>query len=255
MQADMAAGVFNKNENFDPTIDPSVRVQFSRLRSRLEEYYSSEGINDPIRFLLSPRGYAVRLERAIRGNAPASETGPALVSVSPEIVRSNGVDTDRGFSGSVSPTSNSLESATKPNAVAVLPLANLTNDADYDVVCHGLTDELISAITPWEELEVLSRSSSFQFGGEALDVRTIGSELGVGLVLEGSVRLENGRMRITVQLSSTESGFSLWSESFDEETDQLLRAEKKLAGDVLMELRAVVPRLVDRGKVDSGGAE
>jgi TolB-like protein len=91
-------------------------------------------------------------------------------------------------------------------SIAVLPFSNLSADPDNQYFSDGLAEELINALTRLSGLRVASRTSAFRFGGRDADVRHIGRELGVGAILEGSVRRAGSRLRITAQLTNTEDG-------------------------------------------------
>src|SRR6185436_6169113 len=91
-------------------------------------------------------------------------------------------------------------------AIAVLPFADMSPGRDQDYLCEGLAEELIDALTHVDGLRVAARTSSFQFRGEH-DLREVGRKLGVGSLLEGSVRKSGDRLRITVQLIDVASGY------------------------------------------------
>lgn len=123
------------------------------------------------------------------------------------------------------------------SAIAVLPFADLSPGRDQDHFCDGLAEELIVALTHVEGLRVAARSSSFQFRGGALDVREAGRRLGVGALLEGSVRKEGERLRITVQLIEVDSGYHRWSQTFDREFGDLFAVQQEIARTVTTKLR------------------
>lgn len=100
--------------------------------------------------------------------------------------------------------------------IAVLPFASI-GDAEDQSFSDGLAEELGNALSQVEGLRVASRTSSFAFKGRDVDVRTIGRDLRVGAVVEGSVRRSSGRVRVSVQLSRTSDGFRLWSEVLERE--------------------------------------
>ena len=206
----IAVAAFERGDDFDPRINPMVRVQFGRLRKRLAEYYETEGKADPIRIALPERGYRPRFE-------PNEETGRQTGSV----MQSQRVP---------SPIHDNV-------SLAVLPFANLTGNPDLSVFCQGLTEELISAMSTLDQVDVVSRTSAFQFEGQALDVREVGKDLDVSLVLEGSVRRENEQTRVTVQLTTVEDGFVLWSGSFDRKMEALIPLQQDITGAIVGSLR------------------
>ena len=106
-------------------------------------------------------------------------------------------------------------------SIAVLPLENLSSDPENEYFSDGMTEEIINALSKIEGLKVTARTSSFVFKNARKDVRHIGNELGVSLVLEGSVRKSGDKVRITTQLVRTDNGFHIWSENFDRKLDDI----------------------------------
>jgi serine/threonine protein kinase/tetratricopeptide (TPR) repeat protein len=144
---------------------------------------------------------------------------------------------DRELSGSRTPTSSpALAAPLSGTSVAVLPFRNLSADSEADYFSDGMTEEIINALTGIGDLRVAARTSSFAFKGRDADVRRIGQELGVQTVLEGSVRQAGRRIRITVQLVDTESGYQLWSERYDREMEDVFAVQDEIA-------RAIAGRL------------
>jgi len=120
--------------------------------------------------------------------------------------------------------------------VAVLPFENLGGSEATDYFSDGLTDEVMVALAQAEGLFVVARTSSYAFRDRVEDVRTIGSRLGAGSVLEGSVRRSGERLRVNVNLVSANDGLQLWSESFDIELEDVFEVQDRIA-------RAIVVRL------------
>ncbi|MCJ7453525.1 MAG: hypothetical protein MUO39_13775, partial [Steroidobacteraceae bacterium] len=94
-----------------------------------------------------------------------------------------------------------------PDSVAILPFVDMSPERDQEYFCDGIAEEIINALCCIRDLRIASRTSSFQFKGRAADVREIGRMLGVGAVLEGSVRKAGERVRITAQLVSSTDGY------------------------------------------------
>ena len=122
------------------------------------------------------------------------------------------------------------------NAIGVLPFADMSPDRDQDYLCEGLAEELISALTHIDGLRVASRTASFQFRGGA-DVRAVGQQLGVGTLLEGSVRKADDRLRVTVQLVEVVTGYHRWSQRFDRRLDDVFAIQDEIAESVATSLR------------------
>ncbi|MEN8374746.1 MAG: tetratricopeptide repeat protein [Gemmatimonadota bacterium] len=117
-------------------------------------------------------------------------------------------------------------------SVAVLPFADMSPDHDQAFFCDGIAEEILNALTTIPQLHVAARMSSFQFRGGAGDIRAIGRELGVGAVLEGSVRKAGDQLRVTVQLVKASDGYQLWSRSFDEELEDVFAIQNEIATGV-----------------------
>ena len=122
--------------------------------------------------------------------------------------------------------------------LAVLPLVNMSPEAENEYICDGLAEELINELTQIAGLRVVSRSSSFKFKGTTEDVREIGGRLGASLLVLGSLRRSGERLRLTVQLSQTSDGFQIWSQRFDEQIRDLFLLQDELTTAVLEKLRA-----------------
>jgi serine/threonine protein kinase/Flp pilus assembly protein TadD len=128
----------------------------------------------------------------------------------------------------------------KAPSIAVLPFADLSPTRDQEYFCDGLAEELIAALARIRGVRVASRTSSFQFRGSGADVRSIGERLGVGAVLEGSVRRAGDRLRVSVQLVSTSDGYQLWSERYDRQADDVFAIQEEIAQSVTGALQVVL---------------
>jgi TolB-like protein/Tfp pilus assembly protein PilF len=131
---------------------------------------------------------------------------------------------------------------TRLPAIAVLPFANLTSNADQEYFCDGMAEELISALSRVKGLAVVSRTSAFQFKGTAVDIREIGERLGVQTVLEGSVRKAGNRLRISAQLVNVADGYHVWSERFDRNIDDVFLIQDEIARSIAESLRVTLTR-------------
>ena len=97
----------------------------------------------------------------------------------------------------------------------MLPFANISGDPSQEYLSDGITEDVINGLSLFSELAVIASNSSFSYKGRAVDVRAIGTQLGVLYVVEGTVRRFNDRIRITAQLVDAQSGVRRWSERFD----------------------------------------
>ncbi len=125
-------------------------------------------------------------------------------------------------------------------SIAVLPFADMSADKDQAYFCEGVAEEVIHALARIEGLRVASRTSSFQFGDQAPDVREVGHQLGVEHLLEGSVRKIDRELRINAQLVDVHQGFTLWSQSFDRELSDVFAIQSEIAERAVEALRGVL---------------
>jgi len=123
------------------------------------------------------------------------------------------------------------------NSVAVLPFTNLSGDAARDYFSDGMSEELLNLLARVPGLQVASRTSSFAYKGRNVDIREVGRELGVETVLEGSVRQSGDQVRITAQLIDAETGFHLWSETYDRRLADIFQVQDEIAAAIVNKLR------------------
>ncbi len=117
----------------------------------------------------------------------------------------------------------------EPPTIAVLPFANLSGDEDDDYLGEGIAEEIIHALSHGSGLRIIAQTSSFSFQGTGADIREIGERLGASIILEGSVRRENGQLRVIAQLIESDTNIHLWSDSFDLPVGDLLTVEREIA--------------------------
>jgi len=134
-------------------------------------------------------------------------------------------------------------------SIAVLPFIDMSPGRDQEYFCEGMAEELINALTRIDGLSVASRTSSFQFRASGADIRAIGERLGVGTVLEGSLRKAGERLRITVQLINVADGYHLWSERFDRELKDVFAVQEEIAEQIVLALRVMWGKKDERGLV------
>lgn len=129
----------------------------------------------------------------------------------------------------------------KPS-IAVLPFANISGDPEQKFFADGVVEDLITALSRVRALFVIARNSSFAYEGKAIDIRTVGRELGVRYVLEGSVRRAANRVRITAQLIDAIAGMHLWSEKYDRDLTDLFALQDEITRDIV---GVVAPEMLD----------
>jgi eukaryotic-like serine/threonine-protein kinase len=123
------------------------------------------------------------------------------------------------------------------NAIAVLPLANMSADPENEYFSDGMTEEIIGALSKVPGLHVASRTSCFAFKGKEVDIRQVGEKLGVASVLTGSVRKIGNRIRITAQLVKVESGYHLWSETYDRQLEDVFAIQDEISRSIAESLK------------------
>ena len=146
------------------------------------------------------------------------------------------------------PTASALTLPDKPS-IAVLPFQNMSGDPEQDYFADGIVEEIITALSHFQQLFVIARNSSFTYKGRSVDVKQAGRELGVRYVLEGSVRKAASRVRITAQLIDALSGAHLWADRIDGTFDDIFDLQDQVTAKVV---GAIAPKIeqaeIDRAK-------
>ncbi len=137
----------------------------------------------------------------------------------------------------VTKNANDEKSKTSLNSIAVLPFDNMSGNKDNEYFADGIAEELLNQLAQLPGLQVTGRTSSFAFKGHDEDLREIGRKLGVAYVLEGSVRRSKDRVRITAQLIRAESGFHVWSETYDRELTDIFAVQDEISGAITSALK------------------
>jgi serine/threonine-protein kinase len=197
--------IFDRDESFDPRVDPIVRVEARRLRAKLKLYYETDGREDALIIELPTGSYVPRFRLRSAGGEPE----PAPVTVA---------------------------TAAQTN-IAVLPFANLSPGPDTEYFSDGLTEELIHALTKVEGLRVVAWSTAAKLKDRQDDIYAIGRQLNVGAVLVGSVRSSGGRLRIMARLVDTGTGYYLWSETYDRQVEDLFAIQEEISRAIVGTLR------------------
>ena len=123
------------------------------------------------------------------------------------------------------------------HSIAVLPFINLSAGKNQEYFSDGLAEELLNVLSKVPGLQVAARTSAFSFKGHAVDVRTIGRQLLVAHVLEGSVRMVGNHLRVTAQLVRTDKGYQIWSETYDRELGDVFRIQDEISAAVVKALK------------------
>lgn len=134
----------------------------------------------------------------------------------------------------------SVNPATAPNSVAVLPFVAMSQGIDDEYFADGLTEEILNALAQLPELLVTARTSSFHFKGQNLQIPDIAAQLGVRNIVEGSVRRSGDRLRVTAQLVRAADGFHLWSENYDSTAEDTIQVQEDIAEKIALALDVVL---------------
>ena len=130
-------------------------------------------------------------------------------------------------------------------SIAVLPFVNMSADPDQEYFSDGISEELLNLLAKIPELRVPARTSSFQFKGQNLDISEVAEQLNVKHVLEGSVRKADVRVRVTAQLIEAETGYHLWSETYDRELDDIFAIQDEISAAIVAALSDTLGLQVD----------
>jgi adenylate cyclase len=144
--------------------------------------------------------YRVRTDGAVTAAVPASAPGPA-----------------------------------KPS-ILVLPFANMSGASEQEFFADGLTEDILTDLSRFRELFVISRNTSFKFKGQAVEVKKVARELGVQYVVEGSVRKVGNRVRVTVQLIDAESDHHVWAERYDRDLEDIFAIQDEVTSAIVATL-------------------
>lgn len=190
--------VFNKMETFDPRIDSIVRVEARRLRSKLERYYQTEGREDQIVIQFRKGSYV-----------------PVIM-------------TREQYQASGFAEGGAVHSRSGRKSIAVSRFTNLGVDPAYGFFCSGITEDIVSALTKLPDFRVVARHSGVQNGEEAK----------ADFVLEGSVRKQGDRLRISAQLIDTGSSVYIWSETYERDLSDAFAVQDEISRSIVSSLRS-----------------
>jgi transcriptional activator of cad operon len=180
--------------------------------------------SEPVRARQSPR----RLVATIMG--------VAAVAIALEYFVAGQISTPERRASPAGETTRS--SVVGDTSVAVLPFLDLSENKDQEYFADGMSEELIDSLSQVSELHVPARTSSFYFKGKQASLHNIAGSLGVSHVLEGSVRKSGSTIRVTAQLIRVDTGFHIWSQSYDRPLDDIFKIQDEIAHSVIMALKA-----------------
>src|SRR4029077_9084034 len=132
---------------------------------------------------------------------------------------------------------NLTTSSPPEKSIAVLPFLDLSQTKDQEYFCDGMSEEILEALAKVDGLRVVARTSSFSFKGKSVNAREVGEKLNVANVLEGSLRREGNRVRVTAELINARSGFHLWTETYDRELAGVFALQDEITRSIVDALK------------------
>ena len=198
----IAIDVFDRKDDFDPSLDAIVRVEATRLRNKLREYNHDLGRSDDFVIELPKGGYSVLITQRVQTQALESQQ-----------------------------SSSTPPADTRPS-LAILPFTNIGDVNEQSYFSDGITDTLISELSRLSGMLIISRHSSFAYRNSTKSDKEIGDELGVMHLLRGCVQKNGERMRVSVQLVTTNNNVPLWSERYEYELKDIFAMQDELARSI-----------------------
>ena len=202
----IAVAVYGRTENFDPSVDPIVRVEAGRLRRALDHYFLTAGKDDPVQIKIPLGGYV-----------PTFHVSQNLPIIKNETSNQKGIALSKG------PT------------IAVMPLINLNGDRGQDYFAEGLTEEFTTELARYQDFQVIASQSTMRFRDQRVDPKEIGRDLGVQFLLSGSIRKDLKTVKVTMQLVDTATAGQIWGESYklDQTASDLIAVQEEIALKVI----------------------
>ncbi len=246
--------VFQRSTEYDPRTDPIVRVEARRLRSRLEEFYAGAGKDESVRIELPKGGYVPAFGKRVA--APVAAAVPAVpIAPKPPTVEVESAPMPRGWKlvGIIAglavvgislgywQTSYMRRVRQAPLAtVAVLPFANVGGVAENEYFSQGLTEEIMDRLARVQGLKVISRTVMAQFKGRDAALDEVAGRVNASMVLEGSVRRQGERLRVTARLANPKDGSTVWSQTYDRPMKDVFAMQDEIAQSIANALRVQV---------------
>ncbi|WP_165410331.1 adenylate/guanylate cyclase domain-containing protein [Rhizobium ruizarguesonis] len=138
-----------------------------------------------------------------------------------------------GMSAARALPSATLSRGMEFTTIAVLPLTNMSGDAEQDYFADGITEDIITELSRFKNLSVIARNTTFSYKGQSVNVAEVGRQLGADFVLEGSVRLAGQRVRATVQLIDAQTGAHVFAEKFDREMADIFAVQDEIVEAII----------------------
>jgi len=231
---------FGRDASFDPRVDSVVRVEARRLRARLDEYYEGPGRGDAVRILL-PKGVYVPEFVYSGAAAPAANAADAALAPMPCGWKLAGVVALLAAIGVAlgwwqSQSMRRLREAPVATIV-VLPFENVGGDPENEYFSDGLTEEIITRLARTPGLRVVARSLTAAYRGKPPSLDEVAAELRASMIVEGSIRRQGQRLRVTARLVGVRDGGTLWAESYERAAADVFAIQDGIAQSVAAALR------------------
>jgi TolB-like protein/Flp pilus assembly protein TadD len=220
--------VFGKPVGYDPKADSTVRIQASRLREKLRDYYLTTGAEDELIIQLPKGSYVPVWERAQKPRRRFPVGALAGLGL--------------GLVGLASGLAWFRHMPRLPKSIAVLPLRNLGGEPDSELIAEGLAEDLIRQLAGLPEVRVVSQTSSFALKGKGKSMREIGAMLDIDGVVEGTLHRVGDRVKVSAQLVRTADDRAIWAGAFEREFRDLFALEDELSAAIAQTLHASLER-------------
>jgi adenylate cyclase len=207
--------VFDRDESFDPAIDSIVRVEAGRLRSKLREYYSNPDCNDEVEIEMRKGKYIVDFEFRELSN-PLNTLSQGKQNENDEQI-----------------------------TLAVLAFTNASGDADQEYFADGISEDIITDLSKFTALSIISRQSSFSYKDASVSNKEISRQLGAGYILNGSVRKAGNKVRVSAQLVDMASEKQLWAERYDRNLDDIFSVQDDVTEKIVTALHLTFKNQTD----------
>jgi len=238
--------VFDRDSSFDPRLDPVVRMAARRLRTKLRQYYDTEGLRDPVWIAVPKGSYAAEFSyhnaelHATQAPLEAVGTRPGRSWRIPQFVLVSVAITAAallaGWTLSRRGGRTAAEVSPQIHSVAVLPLRNLSGDPHQEYLSDGITEELITDLAQVRSLRVISRTSAMTYKGTNKRLPEIAQELNVDAIVEGSVMRSGKQVQVTAQLIDARTDTHLWAQTYAGEFNDLLSLQNQVAQAVVQQV-------------------
>ena len=183
-------------------------------------------------FDIGPRG----VQRAVEGGPPMTAAPDPAMAPAPAPEQHPSAPRNAPTPAPRTPSATDEDRRT----IAVLPFVNMSGDAENEYFSDGISEEILNLLAKLPQLKVASRTSSFNFKGKETSIPHVARELGVGTVLEGSVRRAGNHVRITAQLIEADSDSHLWSETYDREMKDVFQIQDDIAQSIVKALQVTL---------------